>query len=514
MKATPIQNRRGRFLTSTETIDDQLEEERSLPGYHRPVASRIHNQIHRARGKTGGIGAKDLAKRLLPHVGGNFYKAPSSRGPALRSAGRRCMVKASYVKNRMPGQWQAHARYLGREGAQQDGEKGRGFDRNEGDVNLAVRLNAWQEENDPHLFKVILSPEDPLSPDGLRDLTRRFNERIARQIGRDYDWVAIDHHNTSHPHVHLLIRGKGRLELAPDMIRRGMREAAQEILTERLGYRTEKEIQAARERDIDQRRFTALDREILGKAAEAARGYSVVDEAPPASFIQHDADGRRRRIARLEKLVVIGVADKIGPNLWRLEPGWDKALRELQMLQTRTEMIAQARALMTEPRCPPQVTKIRKGERLVGRVLGTGLDEQYDRSYLLIEGVDNRAHVVYQTAGMEKARAREELGLRHLVALSGLDRGVVVKDYGVEIPDQGWKQVEIPDAALDDQIRHERKHAPKEMLAPLTGFAAEWHRRLLERRKQKEKDREQQTQQKKQTRERKTTRRERGSEIE
>ena len=109
----------------------------------------------------------------------------------------------------------------------------------------------------------------------LRDFTRQFNTRIQTQIGRDYEWVAIDHHNTSHPHVHLLIRGKDKLELAPDMIRRGMRAASQDILTESLGYRTEREIQAAREREIGQRRFTALDRQILERSTPADKGYGL-----------------------------------------------------------------------------------------------------------------------------------------------------------------------------------------------------------------------------------------------
>lgn len=497
-KTPPGQTRRGRFLSSTETLDDLLSPDRAPTGRSRPVASLAHNKIQRARAKSGsarGGSAKSvraLIKRLLPHVGSRFYKAPSSRGPAIRSARRRCTVKVSYVRNKGPDQWQAHGKYLSREGAQEDGKKGLGFDRGSDEVPLSPLLSRWQEENDPHLFKIILAPEDPLPPEGLRDLTRRFNARIQKQIGRDYEWAAIDHHNTSHPHVHLLIRGKDKLELEPDLIRRGMRAAAEEILTERMGYRSEREILAGRERELDQRRFTALDRQIQEKAAPAPQGYALVDEIPPAVLDNKERENRRLRLARLEKLVEIGVADKIGPNLWRLEPGWDKALRELQILQTRTKMIAEARALMTEPRCPPQVTRIQPGDRLVGRVLGTGLDEQFDRSYLLIEGVDNRAHIVYQTGSIEKARGRQDLGLRHLVALTGLDRGVAVKDYGIEIPDQGWKRTTIPEEALDDQLEHERRNPPKEMLDPTTGFAAEWHRRLLDRRKQKEKERAQQ----------------------
>nr|WP_226818772.1 DUF3363 domain-containing protein [Acidithiobacillus montserratensis] len=407
------------------------------------------------------------------------------------------MVKVVYVRNRKPGQWAAHGHYLSREGAQEEQKKGVGFDAREDEVPMALRVNAWQEENDPCLFKVTLSPEDPLSPDALRDLTRDFNVRIQQQIGRDYEWIAIDHQNTSHPHVHLLIRGKNKLELAPDMIRRGMREAAQEILTERLGYRTEREIQAAREREVDVHRFTALDRQIQEKAVTIDHGYALVDETPPPLLQDQNPEGRRIRQARLENLVRLGVADKIGPNLWRLEPGWDKALKEMQVLQTRTKMLAESRALMTEPRCAPQVTRIKPGDRLVGRVLGTGMDEQFERSYLLIEGVDNRAHIVYQTKSMEKARGEQQLSTRHLVALTGLKRGVAVKDYGVEIPDHGWKQVPIPTEALDDQLAQERKHPSPDMQYPTTGFAAEWHRRLLDRRKEKERLAKKQAQEKK-----------------
>ncbi|MCR1341205.1 hypothetical protein NRY67_01150, partial [Acidithiobacillus ferrooxidans] len=58
-------------------------------------------------------------------------------------------------------------------------------------------------------------------------------------------------------------------------------------------------------------------------------------------------------------------------------------------------------------------------------------------------------------------------------------------------------------------VTHERRNPPKEMLDPTTGFAAAWHRRLLERRKQKEKER---ALQKKRAREQ--AKPQRGSEIE
>jgi hypothetical protein len=152
-------------------------------------------------------------------------------------------------------------------------------------------------------------------------------------------------------------------------------------------------------------------------------------------------------------------------------------------------MLSEARALMTEPRCVPQVTKLHAGERLVGRILGTGLDEQNERSYLLIEGTDNRAHIVYQTTSMQRARSEQKLGLRHLVALTGLDRGVGVEDYGAIIPDSRWHSTPIPEKALDDELDYQKKMKVEDSQAPTTGFAAYWHRKLLERKKVREQER-------------------------
>ena len=485
-RSQPIQNRRGRFLTSVETIDDQLEEERSRG---RPQASRVHNKIQRARAQAG-KGSRLGIRALLPHLGTTSPVRPYPQGPADKRLARRCMAKVSYIKNRKPGQWGAHGKYLEREGAQREGEKGHGFTADAEEVSIPRTLNTWQVEDDHALFKVILAPEDPLGPEGLRYFTRKFNEKMQWVLDKDYEWIAADHYNTSHPHVHLLIRGKDNLQLAPDLIRRGMREAASEVLTEQLGYRSEQDLIRSKEQELDVRRFTRLDRAIQGKAQSHESGYWLVDEYPD-DLTEKGIRERRLRVARLEHLVKIGVADKIGPNTWRLEPGWDRALKELQILQTRTKMVAQARALMTEPRCVPQVTRLAPGDRLVGRVLGTGLDDENGRTYVLLEGVDNRAHIVYQTASMERAREKQDLQLRNLVALTGLDRGVAVKDYGLVIPDQGFRSVKIPDAALDDEMAHEDRHGIRDTLDPKTGFAAVWHQEVRARRERERRKKEQ-----------------------
>ncbi|MGC9217377.1 DUF3363 domain-containing protein, partial [Acidithiobacillus sp.] len=197
---------------------------------------------------------------------------------------------------------------------------------------------------------------------------------------------------------------------------------------------------------------------------------------------------QRLRMRRLEALERLGLAEKISTATWALDAGWTKGLRELEVLQTRSKMVTQARALMTDPRCPPQVTKLQPGERLVGRVLGSGLDEQYDRAYVLIEGTDYRAHIVYQNAVIEEARAAQKLQLRHLVAIEGKTFGkagkstpyLTVEDYGLSLPDKPGP-VKVPAKVLDDAL--DAGMSPAREAA--TGFQRYWHEQLLERQRQR-----------------------------
>ena len=466
--------------------NDRHEHEEDYPlGRGRPVASRIHNQVHRLRGSMPKI------RFHLPRIGNHYPVKPMSKGPAHQGAKRRAMVKVAYVTNKKPGQWQAHGKYAEREGAQKEGGKGKGFDAREDEVSLHTSLNQWQEEGDPHLFKVILSPEDGSDLD-LKEYTRVFMHRVEAQLGKSVEWAAIDHYNTSHPHVHLLIRGKDGLQLSPDLIRRGMRSMAEDIATERLGYKSELEVLKAREHEVGMRRLTNIDRDIAKRQRTdiGQEPRTVITE--PVMGTHKEQVARRLRIARLEKLEEFGVAEKVGSMTWALEAGWEKALKEMENLQTRTKLVAQARALMTDPRCTPVVTRVKPGERLVGRVLGTGLDEQYDRSYILVEGVDNKAHLIYQTAGIEKERAQQHLQPRALVAIEGRsfekDGKTIayakITEYGLSIPDQKWRETKLPDQSLDDDLDwREKAGKPLAEQGPSTGFAAYWHTRLLERSK-------------------------------
>lgn len=460
----------GKSFVRGKTIDD---DERSRG---RPSAARVVRRV--SAEKKAACGVRRGSKRLYSAS----PKKPIPKGPPHKAAARRVTVKVSYAQNRKPGQWAAHGDYLEREGAQKEEGKGRGFDA-KGDVSLRSKLHEWQMADDPRLFKVVISPEDGNRLD-LQSYTREYMARLAEHLKanpEDLEWVAIDHYNTAHPHAHVLIRGKDNLQIPRELLRSGMRELASELATERLGYRSPAEISAAKNREIDAPKLTQIDRALEKIAKPLPDGRSLVAELP-VNLGEKDYEDQRRRMARLEALERLGLAEKIGHAAWALDKGWTKGLKELEVVRTRTKMVAESRALMTEPRCLPQVTKLEEGERLVGRVLGTGLDEQFDRSYIIIEGTDYRAHIVYQTTGIEKARAERQLDLRHLVALEGKEKGKVSAiDYDLVIPDKP-KKVQIPEKALDDALDSGQK---PDIDAAQTGFQKFWHAQLLERQRQR-----------------------------
>ena len=129
--------------------------------------------------------------------GGHQYR--KARG--ARSASR-------IPRNAVRGQWRAHGRYLSRESAAGD-QAAAGFDRAEEGIEIGARLESWQAERDQRLWKIIISPEFGDRID-LTRLTRDMMARVERDLGTPLEWVAVAHHNTEHPHVHVALRGVGQ----------------------------------------------------------------------------------------------------------------------------------------------------------------------------------------------------------------------------------------------------------------------------------------------------------------
>ena len=144
-------------------------------------------------------------------------------------------------------------------------------------------VRPW-ERSDALWWKGNLSPEDAARLD-LVAHTRALIAGMERDLGTRLEWVAIDHHNTDNPHVHLLLRGvreDGReLRLDRDYVSRGIRELSQALIERELGPRTEHEVLLARERVIEREQWTEIDRALVRRAGpERVLSYREVERSP------------------------------------------------------------------------------------------------------------------------------------------------------------------------------------------------------------------------------------------
>ena len=101
-------------------------------------------------------------------------------------------------------------------------------------IDIASRLENWQRAGDERLWKLIISPEfgDQVE---LRRLTADLMERMEKDLGTDLEWVAVEHHNTEHPHVHVVVRGVrsdgAALRMSREYIQQGIRSVAENLCT-------------------------------------------------------------------------------------------------------------------------------------------------------------------------------------------------------------------------------------------------------------------------------------------
>lgn len=248
-----------------------------------------------------------------PKYGGGTLNSGAGYGTFFVKSPRnqKVLVKAASNVNRAPGTWYGHGIYLQREGANKEGEIGRGFDQKQDTIDLKMLLADWQRAGDRHFFKMIISPEKGNELD-LKEFTRRTMAAIEKDLGKPLQWAAIDHHNTKHPHVHVALRGvsqEQRLTIARHYLRDGgMRERAQEVATGMLGPRTRREMDLAQERAVQSKAWSQLDQSIKTKIDKR---WEVTDVALTS-----------RERERMEALEERGLAWREGER-WSLSFNWE-----------------------------------------------------------------------------------------------------------------------------------------------------------------------------------------------
>jgi type IV secretory pathway VirD2 relaxase len=326
---------------------------------------------------------------------------------------QRCAVRVTYSRNKNAGQWKAHGHYLARERATEKREKkAAGFSRSERSVDIAQRLDEWQKAGDERLFKIIVSPEFGDRID-LENHTRELMARMERDLQTELEWVAVIHYNTEHPHAHIALRGvdqKGKsLRLPREYVKSGIRSRAEDLLTKELGHRTIDDAIEAQRREVDQLRFTSLDRVIQRQNPAQADSFIVRCDPAQATGGSFSRMRVQHLAARLSKLERMELAENLGEYLWRVRGDFAEVLRMIERTKDRQRVIAAHGALLSDERLPFAVTSFRDITRLEGRVLAHGLEEYSDRMYLIIEGVDGKVNFLYQTDEIQNARRQGQL---------------------------------------------------------------------------------------------------------
>jgi type IV secretory pathway VirD2 relaxase len=358
------------------------------------------------------------SSRALKRAG----RSGSGRAAAIPNA-QRCAIRVTYAKNAVKGHWRAHGRYIARESAAGE-SKAVGFDQEQHGIDVISALGRWQAVQDARLWKIIISPEFGERLD-LTRLTRDLMGRLEKDLHVQFEWVAVAHFNTEHPHVHVALRGVGRngeeIRLARDYVKTGMRAIAEDYCTRQLGHRTERDAIEAERREIREKCFTSLDRMIVRKAMPGFdEPYSTTMTATadwkpaPGSF-----SGARQRhmMARLIVLESMGLAWSSANGDWSVHPNLEAILRAMQRTADRQKTLRAHGALLSDERLPMAVFDSRQTASVEGRVIVHGEDEQSGRRYLMLEGVDARVHYVEYTPEMEEARARGELRTNAFVRL-------------------------------------------------------------------------------------------------
>ncbi len=400
-----------------------------------------------------------------------------------------------------------HLDYLRRDGVTRDGEKALLF--GPGTEEADGRGFAERCEDDRHHFRFIVSPDDAVEMSDLKSFTRDLVGQMEKDLDTRLDWVAADHWNTEHPHVHLIVRGvrdDGQdLVISRDYIKEGMRDRARDLITQELGPRTDLNIRSALERQIEAERWTQLDRQLVRDAGKPG----IIDLAPQPD--RQPDEFHTLKVGRLRRLEVLGVAGQVGPGQWFIKPEAETVLRELG---ERGDIIKRMHRALTERGIERgSVNYVLAGESLdtpvIGRLVERGLDDELKgTAYAVVDGVDGRTHHIrlphldaagdsapgsivelrtFEDARGERRAAlavRSDLDLQHQVNASGatwLDRQSIAREP-IAMADGGFG------AEVRQAMQQRADHLVGEGLAERQGRRVIFTRNLIDTLRRREVD--------------------------
>ncbi|WP_142847976.1 relaxase/mobilization nuclease and DUF3363 domain-containing protein [Telmatospirillum sp. J64-1] len=397
---TPRAGKTKSFLTQAKKIARQQRRTSPRVGFGTAAFTPVtpagsHVVLSSGKGVKRGRGAIFVRTRNLG--GGWHHRQPGAR---------RVIVQQRYILH--PGKGhkaQSHLRYIQRDGTSRDGERGQLYSATEDRADRDAFIDRGQD--DRHQFRFIVSPEDGAELSDLTAYTRDLMGRVEGDLGTKLDWVAVNHYNTGHPHVHVIVRGKDELGqdlvINGDYIVHGIRERASELASLELGPVTEIEQTRKLTAEIDQDRFTRIDRAM---AEEADGRFIDLRHEPGEPKRQFE---RSLRLRRLSKLGRMGLATEHAPGVWELNERLELTLRELgergDIIRTMQRSLA-ADGLERDP----MTFRIHEGAPatpVTGRVLDKYLaNELGDNLTIVVDGIDGRTHHIANIDPMQLEDAR------------------------------------------------------------------------------------------------------------
>ncbi len=378
---------RGSQLALPATREDSISADRSIR-MTRADRDRLEGKIKAGRPKgSGNGGAKPpslsgkMAKRT-PMAWSSSGAAKHS-GPAAFDTRQRAIAKVHYFSHAGGGRaaLKAHAQYVARDAATRDdlssplreegavetkeakarahahylsregqAERSVFYDANGEGVDGAARAEAWARSDKRH-FRVILSAENGARMHDLPAYTREVMARAEAALATKLQWVAVDHHDTSHPHTHLIIRGRRAngqdIFIRKDFIKYGFSGIARDVATEALGQRSSADERRALDREVIRHGPTRLDKMLAQQLPEDRTIRLASLEAPNG-----DPSMTRALKERARELQRMGLASEVRRNVLRFEPGWRDSLNAMELhldvrkalMQTRAQEAARAMA--------------------------------------------------------------------------------------------------------------------------------------------------------------------------
>lgn len=144
------------------------------------------------------------------------------------------------------------------------------------------KTHGW--DDDHRYYRIVFSPEhgsqidlEAFAADTMKRVGADLLTDEERNRGVVIEYVVVQHHDTDHPHVHVMMRAKvedRELRISAGYFSHGMKGRAEEVATSMLGYRIDRDIDKEQQRDID--------RALLEKR-RSELGLDPVTGIPPAT---------------------------------------------------------------------------------------------------------------------------------------------------------------------------------------------------------------------------------------